>query len=51
PVPHRGRRNEPSYLPHVAEKLAEIKGVNLAEVAAATTENFFTLFSKAERPR
>lgn len=47
PVPMRGRRNEPAYLVHVAERLAEIKGVGLEEIAEATTENFFRLFSKA----
>ena len=50
PVPMRGRRNEPSYVAHVAEKLAEIKGVSTEEAAAATTDNFFRLFSKAKRP-
>ncbi|MEE4212136.1 MAG: TatD family hydrolase [Parvularcula sp.] len=50
PVPHRGRRNEPAYLTAVAEKLAEIKGVSAAEMAEATTENYFRLFSRAKRP-
>jgi TatD DNase family protein len=47
PVPMRGRRNEPAYLVHVAEKLAEIKGVDVDEIARATTENFFRLFWRA----
>lgn len=51
PVPHRGRRNEPSYLPHVADKLAEIKGVDRSQIDASTTEAFFALFQKAERPK
>lgn len=51
PVPMRGRRNEPAYLVHVAEKLAEIKGESVEAVTKATTDNFFTLFSKASRPR
>lgn len=50
PVPHRGKRNEPSFVVHTAEKVAELKGVSLQEVARITTENFFTLFPKAERP-
>lgn len=51
PVPMRGRRNEPAYVVHVAEKLAEIKGASLEKIASATTENFFRLFSKAQAPR
>ncbi|MEM8986411.1 MAG: TatD family hydrolase [Pseudomonadota bacterium] len=51
PAPHRGRRNEPAYLPHVAEKLAEIKGVDVEEIAQRTTENFYKLFSRAEAPQ
>ncbi|MEM8771145.1 MAG: TatD family hydrolase [Pseudomonadota bacterium] len=47
PVPMRGRRNEPAYLVHVAEKLAEIKSLDLDTVAETTTENFFRLFSRA----
>ena len=49
PVPKRGKPNEPSYVAFTAEKLAEIKGVELAQLAQATTDNFFTLFSKADR--
>ena len=50
PVPMRGRRNEPAYVVHVAEKLAEIKGEPLEKIGAVTTDNFFRLFSKAARP-
>lgn len=39
PEPRRGRRNEPAHVVYVAEKLAEIKGLALSEVAAATTAN------------
>jgi TatD DNase family protein len=39
PVPHRGTRNEPAYVRHVAERLAEVKGVPLEEVARVTTAN------------
>ncbi len=44
PVPHRGKRNEPSYVKYVAEKIAEIKGISLEEVAEATTRNARELF-------
>lgn len=44
PVPHRGKRNEPAYLPLVAEKMAEIKGLELAEVAKVTTKTAKELF-------
>ncbi|MBC6404793.1 MAG: TatD family hydrolase [Rhodospirillales bacterium] len=49
PVPKRGKRNEPAFVAHTAALLAEIKGVAPAELAAITTENFFRLFSRAER--
>lgn len=39
PAPHRGKRNEPYYLPYIAQKLAEIKGVPLEKIAHHTTEN------------
>ena len=51
PVPMRGRRNEPAYLVHVAERLAEIKGVRTEDAANTTTDNFFRLFSRAKDPR
>jgi len=50
PVPFRGRRNEPAYVSHVAEKLAEIRGWSLEETAHKTSEAFFELFKKAKRP-
>jgi TatD DNase family protein len=48
PQPHRGARNEPSFVRHTAKVLAEAKDVSEAEIAEATTANFFKLFSKAE---
>jgi len=50
PVPHRGHTNEPSFVRHTAEKLAEIKGVPVGQIETATTTNFFELFKKVERP-
>lgn len=44
PVPHRGRRNESSYLPRVAEALASIREEDLAEVQGYTTENAIRFF-------
>lgn len=44
PVPHRGKRNEPAYTRLVAEKLADVKGVSLREVAEITTANAEQLF-------
>lgn len=50
PVPHRGKRNEPGFVIHTAEKLAEVKGVPVDQLWRQTTNNFFTVFSKAVRP-
>lgn len=47
PVPYRGKRNDPSKVVHVAQKIADLRGIPVAEVEARTTENFFRLFSKA----
>ncbi len=44
PVPHRGKRNEPAFVQHIAQKIAVLKGVTVAEVAQATTENAHRLF-------
>lgn len=51
PIPHRGKRNEPSFVVHTAKVLAELKGVSEDEIARITSENFFRLFSKAQRPK
>ncbi len=45
PVPHRGKRNESAYVRHVADKVAEIKGMRLEEVARVTTANARQLFA------
>ncbi len=47
PVPHRGKPNQPAFVKHVAEEIAALRGIALAEVAAATTANFFRLFRHA----
>jgi TatD DNase family protein len=50
PTPHRGKRNEPAFVVHTAAMLAELKGVSTHELARATTDNFFRLFTRASRP-
>ena len=44
PAPYRGKSNEPAYVARTAAKLAEVKGIPLAEAAAVTTANFRRLF-------
>lgn len=51
PAPHRGKRNEPAYIPLVAQMVASLKNVSLQELAAATTRNADRLFSLEERCR
>jgi TatD DNase family protein len=50
PVPYRGRRNEPAFLPHVAAKLAELRGWTLEETEGRTADAFFALFQRIPRP-
>ena len=49
PEPYRGKRNEPSFVLNVAEKVSDLKNVSVKEVADQTTENFFKLFNKASK--
>src|SRR5690625_826497 len=49
PVPHRGKTNDPSKVVHVAEKIAELKGVSVESIAEQSTKNFFSLFSKIQQ--
>ncbi|WP_046118806.1 TatD family hydrolase [Ensifer aridi] len=49
PKPFRGKRNEPAYVAHTAEVLAQTIGVSKEEIAAITTENAFRIFSKMPR--
>ena len=44
PVPYRGKRNEPAYVPHVAQEIARLRNIPVAAVAQATSGNFFRLF-------
>ena len=50
PVPYRGKRNEPAFVVATAAVVAGLKGVEPGALAATTTENFFRLFAKAQRP-
>ena len=49
PVPHRGERNSSIYLSHVAEKIAELKGMTVEDVERITYENALTIYSKCKR--
>jgi TatD DNase family protein len=50
PLPHRGKNNEPAFVAHTLEALAQIRGVSRDHMAAATSDNFFRLFDKVKRP-
>ena len=47
PTPHRGKRNEPAFTAHTAAMLADVIGVDAAQIATITTDNFYRLFTKA----
>lgn len=49
PMPHRGKTNEPAYVRHTAEYIAQLKGISLETLAEATTDNFYRLFAHAVR--
>lgn len=46
PVPYRGKSNQPAYVRQVAEHVAELRQTTLAEIAEATTRNYFSLFGR-----
>jgi TatD DNase family protein len=48
PVPHRGKKNEPRFVTHVAEHVAALRGLDMDELGALTTANFFDLFTAAQ---
>jgi TatD DNase family protein len=50
PVPYRGKRNEPAFIATTAAAVAALKEIEPAALAAATTANFFRLFTKAQPP-
>ena len=49
PVPHRGKPNEPKYLPDTATYIANLKGISVEKLAEITSNNFFKLFTKADK--
>ena len=49
PVPYRGKRNEPAYVAHTAKCIAKLKGMDTELLAKVTTDNFFRLFTRADR--
>ncbi|MGL6229798.1 TatD family hydrolase [Aeromonas rivipollensis] len=49
PVPHRGRENEPAFVRDVAQFIADLRQIPLAELAEATSHNFFELFKMAKK--
>ncbi len=50
PVPYRGKQNQPAYVRHTAEQVANLRNTSIEDIAATTTENFFNLFSSAKSP-
>jgi TatD DNase family protein len=50
PVPHRGKPNEPRYVGQVCERIAELRGLPVEELAAITRDNFYRLFGAAKPP-
>ena len=49
PMPHRGKPNQPKYVKEVAQYIADLRQMPLAELAKATTDNFYTLFDRIPR--
>jgi TatD DNase family protein len=49
PIPFRGKTNQPAYVKHVAQEVADLRGISLAALTEASTNNFFNLFKKAQK--
>lgn len=47
PIPYRGKTNHPAYVAHTGEFVANLRGQNVKEFAKLTTDNFYSLFTKA----
>lgn len=50
PIPHRGKRNEPSYVKEVARQIGELRGVSSEEIGSQTTQNFYKFFALTSDP-
>lgn len=50
PIPNRGKRNEPSFVVHTAERVAELKNLKNDDLSDISTDNFFRIFNKTSRP-
>ena len=50
PAPNRGKRNEPAFVVHTAAALAGLRSVGVNEIETVTTDNFFRLFPRVDRP-
>jgi TatD DNase family protein len=50
PLPHRGKRNEPAFVIHVARQLGEIRSLSTQEIGLQTAKNFYRFFSLTEKP-
>ncbi|MFA6040392.1 MAG: TatD family hydrolase [Methylophilus sp.] len=48
PIPFRGKTNQPAYVRHTAQEIANLRGISLDVLAQATTQNFFNLFKDAQ---
>ena len=51
PIPFRGKRNEPAYVPLVAAEIARLRGETVETIARATSDNYFRLFGITTEPR
>lgn len=51
PAPHRGKRNEPAFVVHTAQRLAQLQGIAVEELASATTANFRRILDRVKEPR
>ena len=47
PMPHRGKLNEPAFVKYIAEEIARLRGISVAEIGRISSENFFRLFPLA----